>query len=44
VVLVFNLAEELVFVVDRVHEIGGTQCHVFKIIYGVTVWLRVLNS
>ncbi len=41
---VFNPAEELVFAADRVHEIGGTQCHVFKIIYGVTVWFRVLNS
>jgi hypothetical protein len=44
VVPVFNPAEELVFAADRVHEIGGTQCHVFKIIYGVTVWLRILNS
>ncbi len=40
----FKPAEELVFAAEGVHEIGGAQCHVFKIIYGVTVWLRVLNS
>lgn len=37
IVHVFNLVEEFVFATNRVHEIRGPQCHVFKIICEITV-------